>query len=481
MPIRRIPLLALIVAAAACGGGTGAGSSTSSEATTTTTQGVTTTTEPPGFTVLSQDGDLEIDVPHAAMAEDPGITIRVLAPEEYPPELAGAEQTPGTVIYAMEPDGLAFDAPVRVTRRLSAANFENLAAYEVPVVVMLTTDADGRFEVMGDLRVQRDGDDIYASGETMHFSPAVTVYGRVRVQIDFDDQHRDFGTEPGHPITISPRFVNSGPFETGPTSVKGVGYTRNDEAIGFESGEFLGIDCLIPGEYKPRVGFEVEFNVGDPADGEPTVHGVGALVPDLDRLTIKLKNVAPLRCFDPETSIQGTRLDVQMASDHPNGIQWVPNGNFLGGNSAAFGWFTGSSRLDRAWVGLIGDRNGNGIIDSNDTMFPVYEVKDYDGMTGFVAPLYSYGDYFIYWLDGNQFDWNPGAEYGVGTVAEVVPYLETLYRGMGRFDSAIGVITYDGSPLVYTVDSSEEVQSTPGCTTEIFTPSILQYRIEVRF
>ena len=480
MASRRIPLLALVLVAAACGGSTATSSSSSSASTTTTTLGVTTTTEPPGFTVVSDDGDLEIDVPFEAMAEDPGITIRVLDPEEYPAQLAGAEQTPGTVIYSMEPEGLTFEAPVRVTRRLSASNFGDLADLEVPVAVMMTTDADGSFEVMGDLRVQRDGDDIYVSGETMHFSPAVTIYGKIRVRFYYDDQHRDLGTEPGHPIYLSPRFTNDEgqPFESGPISVTGVGYTRNDDAISFQSGEFLGIDCLIPGEYTPRGGVEVEFDVGEPENGEPTIRGVGTLAPGTTTLKIKVKNVLPLTCFAPDTSIQGTQVDAEIASDHPGGVEWVPNGDFLGGNSAAYGWFNGNVRLDGAWVGLIGDRNGNGIIDSNDAMFPVYEVKDYGGMIGFVAPLFSYGDYFIYWLDGKQFDWNPGEEYGVGTAGEILPYLETLYRGMGRFDSAIGVITVDGAPFVYRVDSSEEVQSATGAVTEIFTPPLLRVQLD---
>jgi len=477
---RWIALMAMLLVAAACGGGTASPSSSSSSDATTTTVGTTSTTGPSGFTVVSEDGDLEIDVPFEAMAEDPGITIRVLSPEEYPPELAGAGETPGTVIYSMEPDGLTFDAPVRVTRRLSASNFEDLEEFEVPVVVMLTTGEDG-FEVMSDLRVQRDGDDIFASGETTHFSPAVTLYGRLRVQFDFDDYHRSFEGEEGLPIYISPRFTNEGPVSTGPLSVQGVGYTRDDEAMEFQAGEFLGIECLIPGEYKPRVGFDVEFNLADPAEGEPTVHGVRTLAPDVDRLQIKVKNVAPLMCFNPETSIHGVGFDFEVASDHPGGVEWVPGGDFMGGNSAAYGWFSQTTRLDGAWVGLIGDGNGNGIVDPTDTMFPVYEVKDYGGMTGFVAPLFSYGDYFVYVIDGNQFDWNPGADYGVGPVGEIVAYLETLYRGMGRFDSAIALVTHEGSPWTYSVDSSEDVQSVSGAEAEIFTPGLFQFRIEVRF
>jgi hypothetical protein len=482
---RRISLLALLLVAAACGGGTGnttSSSSSGSTGVTTTTAAVTTSTTPPGFTVTSDDGDLEIEVSFEAMAEDPGITIRVLPPEEYPPQLAGAAETPGTVIYSMEPDGLVFDAPVRVTRRLSASNFEGMADFDVPVVTLITATADGSgFELLGDLRVQRDGDEVFASGDTTHFSPLITVNEQITLRVRFGEFHRSFATEVGLRIDVLAEFTNAQSISEPPAAIAGVGYTRHADRVAFEEGEFLGIDCLIPGEFRPRVGHDVEFNVSDPAEGEPTLHSSPQLVPGLDRVQIKLKNVAPLICYDPATSLHGLGVDFEIATDHPGGVAWVPGGDFLGGNSASYAWFGGNVRLDGTWAGLIQDGNRNGEVDATDTMFPVYRVEDIGGMQGFIAPLFTFADYFVYVIDGNQFDWNPGEGYGAGTVEEMVPFLESLYRGDGRFDSAIGLISRGGDPFVYTVDSSEEVQSAEGAELEIFTPRTFRLGFRLTF
>src|SRR3972149_4644973 len=106
--------LAFLLVLVACGDDTGGSTSAVSTTVATTTTAPTTTTTPPGFEVTSEDGDLTVEVPFEAMASDPGITIRLLAGDEYPPELASAAENPKSRIYNLEPDGTVFAAPVTV-------------------------------------------------------------------------------------------------------------------------------------------------------------------------------------------------------------------------------------------------------------------------------------------------------------------------------------------------------------------------------
>ena len=96
---------------------------------TTSTVAPTTAPAPRAFTVTSDDGDVVLEVPAGAIAEDPGIVILRLQPEEYPEVLAGARELPGTVVYGLEPAGLEFAEPVRISRRIPVANFGETRAH----------------------------------------------------------------------------------------------------------------------------------------------------------------------------------------------------------------------------------------------------------------------------------------------------------------------------------------------------------------
>jgi len=103
--------------------------STVAPTTATTSSSTTTAPAPRAFTVTSDDGDVVLEVPAGAIAEDPGIVILRLQPEEYPEVLAGARELPGTVVYGLEPAGLEFAEPVRISRRIPVANFGETRAH----------------------------------------------------------------------------------------------------------------------------------------------------------------------------------------------------------------------------------------------------------------------------------------------------------------------------------------------------------------
>ncbi|HSM02289.1 MAG TPA: hypothetical protein VK960_07635 [Acidimicrobiia bacterium] len=456
MSSRSISLAAALVAIAACGGGTGATTSSPPDSTAapTTSVAMTTTTQPGGFTVVSEDGDLEIEVPPDAMADDPGITIAILDPAEYPPELAPFADT-GSVIYSLEPDGLTFDAPVRVTRRISADRFEGLPDTGVPVISLITTaDGDG-FELLGDLRVLRDGDDIYVSGDVTHFSPNAAVnepyYFKPRVAgFQFGVSYT---TQSGVPIEYGAELYDyQGQRLDLPSGVTGVGFTRHDDAVGFELGTGgLSIDCKMESESRPRVGFRFTFDAGE-GGSTPGPQAIRNFIPDVERLEIMLKGVTPLTCLAP--GFHGAMIQAEVVTDHPGGVASVPDQNFRGGLSAGFARFGGLEvHFEDPHAGLIKD-NGDGEPGPGDTAYPAFALMEYDSMLGVTLPLWTYGHYFLYLFDGADFQ---------ASIEDALAFEEFLLEMEGNhtgdwFPGSIGLVMSFGEPFDYVVDSSEEVQ-----------------------
>ncbi|HAX82626.1 MAG TPA: hypothetical protein DCY40_08680, partial [Actinobacteria bacterium] len=352
--IRVALAVGFLLVVGACGGGTGATTTvapttvaTTVPATTTTT---TTTTTLPGFEVSSEDGDLTVEVPFAAMAADPGITVRLLTPDEYPPELAGAADDPDARIYDLGPEGTEFAAPVTVTRRVDAARFGELTPTMVPAVVMMTYDAaTGTYELYDELRVTRDGDDIFVSGTTTHFSPVVAVNLGGFIEMNLDDYHLGYKTELGSSLQIGYKYYGSGmvPIDP-PQMVEPMGFSRSaalsfgDMTIGelFQAAgdrvDLRGLDVMCDeiAMARPRLGARLTI---DPAAPESGFHSnlISTLIPTLAQIELTMKIVADFYCLDPVTSFLVALAVMQVAlfTDHPGGEEYIAEENYYGGYS----------------------------------------------------------------------------------------------------------------------------------------------------
>lgn len=478
MRVRRLVGLGVVLTAAACGAQSESSPSTAPSTTVpaSTTAAVTTTTAEPGFEVVSEDGDLTVWVPVSAAATDPGITVRLLTPDEFPPELAAAADDPEVRIYNLEPDGLVFDAPVTVTRRLDAVRFEDLAPNEVPVMVILTRNPDGAYELYSDLAVRRDGADVFVSGTTTHFSPAIVIRESPtlsvtlsREQIENVASARSFehvatllNETPGViPVTAALRDREG-------ASLAGSGMIGTiDGVVTTSSGSGLDIHCddVKTIEVLP-ITYTTEFG-SSPAAGQAGFTTVTSLnlFPPTTRMVLTLD--ARLRCHDPATSILKVNVTgFEVATDHPGGKEWIIGGDFRGGLSGAYVRMGDIPRLEGVWGGLICDNDRNGSIDPTDTMFPAYPAEEVGGVYSYVAPLFDYGRYFIYLVDGPQYSGVPaGSEW---TVSAGLSAFGEKYTGTGRFEASIGFLGVGGAPFVYDVGPSEEAQPAPGAKIEMF-------------
>ncbi len=471
MRVRLILVLVFVTAAAAC-----AGSSSGSTTTTTTVAASSsttaapssTTTAPEGFTVTSDDGDLTIDVPFDAMAEDPGITIEVLAPEDYPPELAGAAENPNTKIYELGPTGLQFDAPVRVTRRIDAAGFPNLGDDQLPMVALVTRNDDGTYEPYGDLRVVRDGPDVFASGTTTHFSPVIAINMQQYATPSIDEYHLGYTTEIGVKIQVSYRFTDpDGKSLDPPDEISPYGFSRLGNILFGGSGTDLELDCTEAGESMPRFGLTFTVDGMAPA-GKVGAGSVKNLTGSDTKFGLTIKGAQKFTCLDPMSSfiqkLGATKVTAQV--DHPGGKVFIPNEDFLGGLSGAQLRFEFSYSADGAWAGIIQDTDGNGVPSLGDTMYAPWTIMPYAGQNyayGYVAPLYGYGRDFVYVIDATQFSGAPaGDSLNLGDAIQA--YLDN-YTGSARFETSFGILSVDQKAFYFDV-GAEEAETTADTTAE---------------
>lgn len=442
----RLWLILGLLVLGACGDGGSADSTTppevttsSSSAATTTTAG-TTTTIPSGFIVTSEDGAVTVEVGPDAIDVDPGITVDLLAPEDYPPELAAAATNPSVRIYELGPAGLQFDAPVRVTRTIEIDQFGLVSDTAIPVVYLMTRTEDGAYEVYDDLRVRRVGDVVEVSGTTTHFSPLVGVNGQVQAEINPGPGHSVFATE-----------VGLGNAFAGVTFRGADGTELNAPPFEWVTDEDFANFCASVG--RVDVGFGVTATLAaTPDPGQAGLVGPNALAPGIESVDIVLEAQVAVDCLDPDTSLVGTMYSFDAKVDHPGGAAIVPNEDFRGGLSALAGSLTDTGRFDGAWIGLIEDLNGNGIIDLNDEFLRMRQMErsgsggvPVDGV--FVSPLYGYGGYFVYVIDALSFGDLSTWGNSPMSIADAVVALAGLFVGEGRPETAIGVLGDLGIPL----------------------------------
>lgn len=459
MRSRHLLLVTLLLAASGCSDSDSPQGSDSTKpgATSPPTSLVASTSAPGGFTVTSADGDLEVDVPPEALAADPGITIRLLAPDEYPPELAGAADNANSRIYDLGPDGLTFDAPVRVTRRIDAAAFDNLADDMTPLVALVTRAADGTYQAFDDLRVIRYGDDVKVSGTTTHFSPVVSINLEQYAKGSLDSSHLGYATEVGTGLQIGYSFSSAGGSSLVPPDiVEPIGYSRSELFDFAGKGTMLELNCTQAGEARPRIG--VRFTLEQTAaDGQVGLGALNTLVNMLNRLEMEVKFVPNFLCLDPESSFLGkiNPIKITAAVDHPGGTKYIADGNFNGGLSGAQVKFELPYGVDGAWAGLIADTDGDGKPSAADTMYQPWTIAPYGGQGyGYVAPLFGYGNYFVYMIDNTQFSAAPaGASL---KLADAIGGYYDNYTGAARFETAFGILSVGQDPFILKVDAAEQ-------------------------
>jgi hypothetical protein len=165
--IYSIVMAIFVILIGSCSGGGGGGGSKKVSATISAAAGGT----------ISQ-GDLTLDIPAGALAEDTEITIRKINPADLPGEFSELD---ADTAYQLSPDGLEFSVPITVSIKLDEKPVQPDGSLSFPLPPLLITSSDGELELLDDITMVVDGDtdSLIATGELTHFSYTVTKKAHV--------------------------------------------------------------------------------------------------------------------------------------------------------------------------------------------------------------------------------------------------------------------------------------------------------------
>jgi hypothetical protein len=472
--MRRIALSVVIVSlvAAACGDDDARPiTTTSPESSTTTAPGsttavttstvaeTTTTTGPTGFEVVSEDGQVTLDVPFEALPEDPGISITVLPPEEYPLELAGAAQNPGTVLYRLSPDPLEFDQPVTVTRSIPASNFEGLPPNGIPLIRVLVYTPGGGYEPLNGATIVREGDEIRVSGDLTHFSVLLGVYERQYAEAIFSP---NLGAEvqmgQSYQVQLSYGDQDGNPLQ-GPGGEVASGYTDSEHVVFDPSDPVLHFLCNEEGPARVAARFDVALPSGDEVEEgafgirtTPILAGDNPVFP-ATRFEIATSIDCVTEVEQPSSdALTGT---IQAATDHPGGTDHGAAAfDFAGGASAIVLKVDVAGGIENLRIAHVHDTNQNGLIDAGDRMFSPRGPEIVNGDECFILPVNAFGEYIFLMLVADEFDdvGSGPASIPIETAFEV---LQGAYRGSGSFQEAVRVPMLGDIPFLGRVFQEE--------------------------
>lgn len=217
-----------------------------------------TPTAPPTATPLaartftSNDGRLIIEAPPGAVPDDIELTATLRGQEDLPPELAGIQLRTG--FYSLEPDGLTFDQPLKVTRRTAIADMGyDLETDGIPIVTLALRTSDGTWSWLDEQALSVDGSDLVVSGLISHTSGVFGFGGTTFVDASYTDplfkapvggqwgvsgslDYRATGDPPLFSPPLEP-YTNDGVVTFGPGDVGPDGQTFSQ-----------AFDCQNPGE-----------------------------------------------------------------------------------------------------------------------------------------------------------------------------------------------------------------------------------------
>ena len=280
---RFVPVIAVLASVVAACGGSGV------DATTTRAGGAATTTvavataeavgAATGGTVASDDGELMVEIPAGALAENTAISITRLDPEDWPESFAD-----GTVVgdvYDLQPSGLTFAEPVTISHRITEADTGLDFDVEVPLTLLVVVSDDGTWEAPADQVITRDGEDLLHTGVIDHFSVTTLLGGLITVTFIPTEVEARVGetfkasvvNDPELPPVDGIRWIEAGLLFAAPTASGAVEAlsgeyetTTPEELYVGWSGEYR---CVTVGEGV----YGVLITVGE---GETELFGVGA-------------------------------------------------------------------------------------------------------------------------------------------------------------------------------------------------------------
>ena len=223
--------------------------------------------------LIFDDGALTIEVPFGAVPAGVELNAIQRGPEEAPPELAEIEFR-GT-FYSLEPDGLTFAPPLRVTRRVAVADLGfDVEQLGMPIVNLALRDSEANWQWLPNQAQIIDDEFLYVSADLTHTSTLVGFGGNHFARPEYTPPELQIPVGSSWeldvilngPITAPapPQWYDAEPFTH-------TGVLAHDPVV-FHSPEWVNLepldrvqempaisqqfDCLQPGTFYTIVGYE---------------------------------------------------------------------------------------------------------------------------------------------------------------------------------------------------------------------------------
>ena len=216
---------------------------------------------------------VSLTIPPGALSADTDISIRRLAPEEWP---AGVRpDAPVLAAYEFEPDGLEFEKPIELEVHLGP---DVVATIDVsgglPLIGLLIHRTDDTWTVPSGLAARYDLDDgsIVVRGQVTHFSRALATAAKAEITAQLWPSRFSEPVpvnEPFRPVVIVANTGSTNAHVTLEYLAEGdVSIVRpGDRGFQMGPGTVVRVDpspafqCDTPGRGRYRVGFEFEIDV----------------------------------------------------------------------------------------------------------------------------------------------------------------------------------------------------------------------------
>jgi Flp pilus assembly secretin CpaC len=325
--------------------------------------------------------------------------------------------------------------------------------------MLVVTGGDGTgWEPVGDPVIRRDGDTVILSGTIDHFSRLAAIPEQVFIETRLVETSTDGTNTFGVGFTwsngarLEAPAARSASFRTG-----GAGASQLPAT--FEEG-MLSVQC--PSGAASLFGDASLNLLLDAVDGTTGETGLVSTprLTTADQMQATLDIGLELACRPTIAEDGSVRMEIRV--DHPGGEEIVPNQDFRGGLSAML--LVLARGFPGLYAGLIRDVNSNGMIDPEDLMYPPFPATADGDTTSVVLPLFGYGDYFPYLIDGQP----PQIETQI-TVADGGTI---LLGGLTREQTSVPFL--GGVPYLARVFSEESSQSDEVELLIFLTPQIVE-------
>ena len=146
-----------------------------------------------GGSIASSDGKILLEIPPGALTEDTTVAVRIISEDDWTDDVKAVQPT--GPVYSLEPDGLEFIQPAKLTVRLDPGDLTELDSEGTPAFISFSRSNEGIWEVLANniTEIQADVGVVTVIAEVDHFSQQLRVAGPLWIKINPESVEKAVG------------------------------------------------------------------------------------------------------------------------------------------------------------------------------------------------------------------------------------------------------------------------------------------------